>query len=202
MRVEKGRPSSPHLSSKSVLPFLLRTVDRLLLKFGRSRSICSNTCKGCLARFGLTCWCPDLRQTPYALYNAACRIIALDTFKQALVSHTYAHLKPNTTYAKDMGLLICLYDHVVHHYMYLRYKQDSRNPGSVEAADKASPQYRGRARVGILYIQCIGTDMTFILSLLLLVSRFSSRITTHSVIVILLMLKQHPMMSQTHQVVW
>jgi hypothetical protein len=103
--------------------------------------------QACLARFGLTSWCPDLRQTPYALYNAACRVIALDTFKQALVSHTYAHLKPNTTYAREMELLIRLYDHVVHHYMYLRYRRDSRNPGCVTAADKASPQYRGRARV-------------------------------------------------------
>ena len=32
-----------------------------------------------LARFGFVSWCPDLRQTPYALYNAACRIIALVT---------------------------------------------------------------------------------------------------------------------------
>jgi hypothetical protein len=100
-----------------------------------------------LARFGLTTWCPDLRQTAYSLYNSACRIIALDTFKQALVAHTYAHLQPNTAYVKDTSLLVKLYDHFVHHYMFMRYKKDKRNPGSVRAADDAGPQYRGRKRV-------------------------------------------------------
>ena len=100
--------------------------------------------QACLARFGLMLWCPDLHQTPYALYNVACRVIALDTFKQALVSHTYAHLKLNMTYAWEMEWLIHLYDH---HYMYLQYQRDSRNPGCVTAADKASPRYRGCARV-------------------------------------------------------
>ena len=103
--------------------------------------------QACLARFGLICWCPDLCQTPYALYNAACWVIALDTFKQAHVSHAYAHMKPNTTYAKDMTLLICLYDHFVHHYLYLHYKKDCRNPGSVKAAVEASPQYCGCTQV-------------------------------------------------------
>ena len=28
--------------------------------------------QGCLARFGMTSWGPDLRQTAYSLYNAAC----------------------------------------------------------------------------------------------------------------------------------
>ena len=28
--------------------------------------------QACLAKFGLTCWCPDFCQTSYALYNAAC----------------------------------------------------------------------------------------------------------------------------------
>jgi hypothetical protein len=84
-----------------------------------------------LARFGLVMWCPDLRQKPYALYNAACRIIALNTFKQALVSHAYAHLAPNLSYVKDMVLLVKMYDHFVHHYLYSRYKKECRAPGSV-----------------------------------------------------------------------
>ena len=116
----------------------VRQVEEHMLEYMQS----------CLARFGFVAWCPDLQLTPYSLYNAACRVIALDTFKQALVSHTYAHLKPNTTYAKNMPFLIRLYDHIVHHYLYLRYKKDSRNPGSVRAADEAGPQYRGRVRVG------------------------------------------------------
>lgn len=106
-----------------------------------------------LARFGLVIWCPDLRQTPYALYNSACRIIALDTFKQALVSHTYAHLAPNLSYVKDMVLLVKMYDHFVHHYLYTRYKKECRAPGSVRARDEAGPGYHRRNKVSkSLYI--------------------------------------------------
>ena len=94
-----------------------------------------------LARFGFMSWCPDLSQTPYALYNAACRIIALHTFKQVLVSHTYAHLALNLSYVKDTVLLVKMYDHFVHHYLYTRYQKECCMPGSVRACDEASPGY-------------------------------------------------------------
>ena len=103
--------------------------------------------QACIARFGLTRWAPDLRQTPYSLYNAACRIIALDTFKQAVVAHTYDHIGPNVAYVKDVPLLIKLYDHFVHYYLFNRYKKDSCNAGSVRVADEANPIYKNRARV-------------------------------------------------------
>jgi hypothetical protein len=92
-------------------------------------------------------WCPDLHQTPYALYNAACRVVALDTFKQALVSHAYAHLAPNLSYIKDMVLLVKMYDHFVHHYLYNQYKKECHAPGSVRACDEASPGYHHRNTV-------------------------------------------------------
>ena len=108
-----------------------------------------------LARFGLVVWCPDLRQTPYTLYNAACRIIALDTFKQALVSHTYAHLAPNLSYVKDMTLLVKMYDHFVHHYLYTRYKKECRVPGSVRARDEAGSGYHRRNTVYAIYLYIV-----------------------------------------------
>ena len=93
--------------------------------------------QACLSRFGLLAWGPDLCQTPYALYNVTCHIIALDTFKQALTSHAYAHLAPNLAYTKDMVLLIKLYDHFVHHYLQQHYQKECQVPGSVRAADEA-----------------------------------------------------------------
>jgi hypothetical protein len=85
--------------------------------------------QACISKFGLLVWCPDLRQTPYALYNAACRIIALD----------------------DMVLLVKLYDHFVHYYQQSHYKKECWMPGSIRAADEASSQYKGRARVSIMF---------------------------------------------------
>ena len=106
--------------------------------------------QACLSRFGLQRWCPDLSQSAYSLYNSACHIIALDTFKQALVSHAYIHLNPNTVYAYNMDILIKLYDHFVFHYMLLRYRRDGRQPGSVQKALRSNPQYQGRIRVSFL----------------------------------------------------
>ena len=100
-----------------------------------------------LARFGLIRWCPDLRQSAYSLYNAACRIVAVDTFKQALMIHAYSFLSPNRAYVNDLSLLFKIYDHIVHHYHFVRYQRNVRNPGCVKATDDASPTYQGRRRV-------------------------------------------------------
>jgi len=106
--------------------------------------------QACLSKFGLQRWCPDFRQSAYSLYNAACRIIALDTFKQALISHAYLHLTPNTIYASNMDILIRLYDHFVFHYMLLRYRREGCKPGSVMQELQANPQYQARIRVSTL----------------------------------------------------
>ncbi|PPQ80386.1 hypothetical protein CVT24_000611 [Panaeolus cyanescens] len=96
----------------------------------------------CLAKFGVICWCPNLRQSANSLYNSACRIIAIDTFKQVLVAHAYNGLQPNKTYVMKMDILVKIYNHFVHHYMNERYKKNARDPRSVQSADKASPVYR------------------------------------------------------------
>lgn len=104
-----------------------------------------------LSRLGLERWWPDLRQTPYSLYNCACRIIAIDTFRQALVSHTYMHLNAKIHFANNMDILIKLFDHFTFHYMLSRYTKNIRNPGSVEKEIESSPQYQSRARVCNLF---------------------------------------------------
>lgn len=101
----------------------------------------------CLAKFGLLQWCPDLRQSPDSLYNQACRIIALDTFKQALVAHVYDSLQPDKRYISKTEFLAKIYNHFVHFYLHELYKKDARVPGSVQAAEGVSPVYRNRARV-------------------------------------------------------
>ena len=91
-----------------------------------------------LARFGFVVWCPNLCQTPYTLYNAACQIVALlNTFKQALVLHTYAHLAPNLLCIKNIVLLVKMYDHFIYHYLYNQYKKECY----IRACNKASPEY-------------------------------------------------------------
>jgi hypothetical protein len=99
----------------------------------------------------MTSWGPDLRETAYSLYNSACRIIALDTFKQALVSHAYTSTQPNLKYVKDMALLIKIYDHIVHQYFYSCWHLDIQHPGSVAAEDETNPAYKARNCVSFIY---------------------------------------------------
>jgi hypothetical protein len=133
------------ITDRGVVASQLRHIEEHIIEY----------IQACLSRFGLLAWGPDLRQTPYALYNATCRIIAIDTFKQALASHAYAHLAPNLAYAKDMVLLVKLYDHFVHHYLQQRYQKECRVPGSVRAADEASPQYHNRQRVHPFFLSSV-----------------------------------------------
>jgi|SRR6266545_626187 len=129
--------SSAPITSSARLATQVRRVKEHVLEYTQA----------CLLKFGLTRWCPDLHQTPYFLFNSACQIIAIDTFKQALISHAYTFLAPNTTYAQDMLLLVKIYDHFVHFYQHSRYKRDAKVAGSVKVAEEANPQYHARSRV-------------------------------------------------------
>ena len=100
-----------------------------------------------LAKFGFETWCPDLCQTPYFIYNAACQIIAINTFKQALIAHAYTHLALNLAYIKDMLLIVQMYNHFVHHYQWVRYRKECCTPGSVRATEEAGPVYKRRVGV-------------------------------------------------------
>ncbi|KAF9033821.1 hypothetical protein BJ165DRAFT_1534375 [Panaeolus papilionaceus] len=62
------------------------------------------------ARYGLKLWALDLRQAPYGLYNSACRMSAIDSFRQANTSSIYAMFKPHTTFNGNLDLLIKLAD--------------------------------------------------------------------------------------------
>lgn len=138
----------------------------------------------CLAQFGLVRWCPDLRQSPDSLYNQACRIIALDTFKQAVVAHAYDGLQPNKQYVTKTEFLSKLYNHFVHFYLSELYKKNARVPGSVQAAEVASPVYRNRARVSNTSLLLFARLIYLIFSLLIHVVHSSLRMDTHGVILI------------------
>ena len=107
--------------------------------------------QACLAKLGLVYWCPDLRISAYSLYNAAHRIVALDTFRQALISHTYLHLSPNIAYATSTPVLIRLFDHFVFHYMKSRYLKEGRHPGTVARSLQNNLQYVARIRVCFIH---------------------------------------------------
>lgn len=103
--------------------------------------------KTLLDTFGMTSWAPDFKQGPQSLYNTACRIIAVDSFKQAMVAKVYAEMRPCYDYLTDTNLIYRLYNSYVFGYLAKRYEMDVRDPGSVAIADAKNPQYKSRGQV-------------------------------------------------------
>lgn len=68
---------------------------------------------GLLARFGLRAWRPNFAESPYSLYNCAHRFIAIETFRQAVVSKAFESMAVDTTYIDDIEILTLGYDHFV-----------------------------------------------------------------------------------------
>lgn len=100
------------------------------------------------AKYGLYVWSPNLSESPYSIYNSACRLVALTTFRHALSMDAYAFTGVDTTAAADMEILIRIYDHFVHHLQPRLRSKESRNPGSVMRSARLNTIYRRRNSVG------------------------------------------------------
>lgn len=153
-----------------------------------------------MSNFGITRWCPDFDQTPYSMYNSACRIIALQTFTQAVIGRGYDFIIFNKKYLDDQALLMRLYNHFVHYRMYDAFKKELRNPGSIQAISESNPQYQSRSRVHTSICYLNGIHFTFLSSLLRRV-RPGSRRTTTIVIFLSLMPKRHLTTKQTKRLI-
>ncbi|TEB22702.1 hypothetical protein FA13DRAFT_1595691, partial [Coprinellus micaceus] len=139
------------VSSRSKIVQHARKMDETLILYIDTR----------IAMFGLSRWCPDLRQSAYSVYNQACRLIALETFRHAARSHAYAEFAPNLAYLDDMEFLIRLYDHIVHHYHFSRYTREINSPGVVQESEESNTAYRSRQRLGdarLAYMQMNSYD--------------------------------------------
>jgi hypothetical protein len=100
------------------------------------------------ARYGITEWAPDLRDTAYSIYNSACRIIFLESFKQALIARGFDFLNANPAHARETLMIMRCYDHFVHFIQFVRFRRDQANPGCVISAeeDKVDRERRRRVR--------------------------------------------------------
>jgi hypothetical protein len=108
-------------------------------------------CRTYMAKLGLPKWCPDFQQTPYSLYNNLCRMIAIDTFRFSLTRQAYGRKRPNLAYTNDIYLLTQIYNHFVHHLMYLRWKAEVRNPGILKSDNEKNTISKRRTRVSNSY---------------------------------------------------
>ncbi|MBW0522110.1 hypothetical protein O181_061825 [Austropuccinia psidii MF-1] len=100
-----------------------------------------------LAKLGIRIWAPDLEEAPGSLYNEACRIVALMTFRQIACSGAYQYMRANLTYCSDLGLLSSAYDHYVHYVLAEKYRKENREKGWNERDVVRKAVQRARQRL-------------------------------------------------------
>lgn len=105
------------------------------------------------AKYGLYVWSPNLSESPYSLYNSACRLAAITTFKHALSMDSYAFTGVDATAATDMEVLIRIYDHFIHHLQPRLRDKGKRKPGSVQDTARLNTIYRRRNSVSFAHFQ-------------------------------------------------
>ncbi|MBW0586518.1 hypothetical protein O181_126233 [Austropuccinia psidii MF-1] len=82
-----------------------------------------------LARLWIRIWCPDLNNAPDSLYNKACRISAIMTFRQIASGGAYEYMSVNLSYCNDLVLLQKAYNHFVHFSMLQKYMKEEKEEG-------------------------------------------------------------------------
>ncbi|EJD37361.1 hypothetical protein AURDEDRAFT_173635 [Auricularia subglabra TFB-10046 SS5] len=88
---------------------------------------------GQLAKYGLRAWRPNFNEGPYSLYNSTHRFVALDTFRQLVVSLAYDHMAVDKAYLDQMLLLTQVYDHYVHFRIFKIWEREQKYPGAAQA---------------------------------------------------------------------
>lgn len=105
-----------------------------------------------MAKLGMRVWAPDLDAQPDSLYNEACRLSAITTFRQAVINKVYAYMGINNQHVTDMVLLQRVYDHYVHYYMAGIYAKEKKEKGK-HTQDELKKSIQGcRQRVSFPFI--------------------------------------------------
>ncbi|KAJ7256053.1 hypothetical protein C8J57DRAFT_1721614 [Mycena rebaudengoi] len=124
----------------------VRSKNRIVRAFFQLEEAAILHVKAYFAKLGIVTWAVDFSQSPYSMYNSAMRMCAIDTFRFMIAGTYYDFLHPDTSYIKDSGLLVRLYDHFIHRYMFDKWKAEIRMPGGNELTAERNKfsQYRIR----------------------------------------------------------
>ncbi|EGG03570.1 uncharacterized protein MELLADRAFT_89943 [Melampsora larici-populina 98AG31] len=103
---------------------------------------------GILAKVGIRVWGPDLNEAADSLYNSACRLTALNTFRQLMATGAYNYMNVNPDHVNSMSRFISAYNHYVHYWMASKFKSELKPPGRAESesARKLVQKHRERLK--------------------------------------------------------
>lgn len=142
--------STPYLIAKHQIQ-TLRDASMGKIKVGRGMITVDTqailTIHGALSRAGLAKWGPNLTQNHDALFNAACRYLAIQTFREVSVGPSYRYLGVNPLFADNIGLITMAYNHYVHFLSAAKFKREMKAPGKLVEAENNKTIARRRERV-------------------------------------------------------
>ncbi|KAJ7089082.1 hypothetical protein C8R44DRAFT_648955, partial [Mycena epipterygia] len=148
----KGEIGIPIIDPSQVKVNSIRSKNRIVRAFFQLEESAILHVKAYLAKLGIVTWAIDFSQSPYSMYNAAMHMCAIDTFRFLIAGTYYDFLHPDTSFIKDSALLVRLYDHFVHRYMFDKWKVEIRMPGSNEI--NAERNKISQARLHVCFQLC------------------------------------------------
>lgn len=141
---------TPLLVAKSQIK-TLRDASMGKIKLGRGMVTLDQqaifTIHGALAKAGLSKWGPDLTQSHDSLFNAACRYLCLQTFREVAVGPSYRFLGVNPEYVDDIGVMTSAYNHYVHFLSAAKFKREVKAPGHLVETENMKTVSKRRERV-------------------------------------------------------
>ncbi|EGG06972.1 uncharacterized protein MELLADRAFT_86185 [Melampsora larici-populina 98AG31] len=131
----------------------LRSAKEGQIKLGRGLANISNMqllyIHGVLARVGIRIWAPDLNDAYDSLYNNACRMVALDTFRQLLSCGSYNYMNANMKHVNSMSDMIAAYNHYVHFLKAGEFRAESKTPGRKAQLSSRKTIQKNRERISV-----------------------------------------------------
>ncbi|MBW0486619.1 hypothetical protein O181_026334 [Austropuccinia psidii MF-1] len=100
-----------------------------------------------LSKLGICQWAPDLNDKSDTPYNEACRISAIQTFRQIAISGAYEHMNVNFQNLENIEFLTKVYNHYVHWYVAQKYKKEIKEPGKYAKEQERKEVLRYRLRL-------------------------------------------------------
>ncbi|KAG0147850.1 hypothetical protein CROQUDRAFT_42195 [Cronartium quercuum f. sp. fusiforme G11] len=107
--------------------------------------VCIHYIHTSLAKLSISIWGPDLTESPDSLFNSACRIAAIRSFREVALQGPYPNV--SKAYLNNLTLLTPAYNHFVHYLSAQRFKKELVSPGKFELVTKKAAVLRRRLRL-------------------------------------------------------
>lgn len=107
-----------------------------------------------LAKVGIRVWGPDLCAAHDSLYNSACRITALASFRQLCGVGAYDSMNVPLQYVNSLTMLIPTYNHYVHYVLAAKFKTEMKEEGRVRLNNEKKGAQKARERVRYSPVLC------------------------------------------------